>query len=121
MKKYACFLILILPPLIAQDLAEKITAPEYGEDIFIGKGYVGAVEKDRINFEEMWLSIPNLKLRTAKSLAIVNEIEQPLSYEKLTAPFWAEVIYDYSGNEKILLKIKVLKQYRYDEEGFIKE
>lgn len=114
MKKWILLsMVLMIIPLIAQ--FEEPTKSEY----VTTTGLVLAVDGNRINFEEMWLSAGPREARIAPPVIIVDIADEPVS---LSAPCFVEITHMEAENGEIIpLKIKVLKQYKYDNEGMIKE
>lgn len=124
MKNLKLFLILlILLPVIAQDTDKESQNVQDTQDLYLRKGLILAVEPGKINFEEMWLPIPNpeSKMQSHLIFTVTNEFGGKIEYGHLTAPFLAEIVYLIINDQKIVTKIKLLKQYRYNDDGFVKE
>jgi hypothetical protein len=112
MKKWLLLsIILAILPLIAQD------ADAFQSNYMTTTGLVIEVESQRINFEEMWLSTARHTMKKVQPVIIVDIADEPIT---LSAPCLVELTYEYGANEELIpLKIKVLKQYEY-ENGMIK-
>lgn len=112
MKKWILLsMVLLIIPLIAQ--YDKPSRSDY----VTTTGLVLAVEGNRINFEEMWLSIGPQASRIAQPIVITDIDDEPIT---LSAPCFVEITYMYADNDEIIpVKIKVLRQYEYDD-GMIK-
>jgi len=116
MKKGLILLILLISvPLIAQDAADIQEKP------VVFTGLVLAVENDSINFEERWFPTSRPTSKYVKPITIIDIDSQPIGHENLKVPFFAELTVEFIDDEAIPIKIKVLKQYRYDSDGFIRE
>ena len=118
MKKYALlFIIILLAPLMAQQEEDEYVAT----DSHVRTGLIIDKKDNQINFEEMWMNAVSPRVKDAQPVIIVDALEQPLTYEDLTAPCQVEMTYTYDESREayVPLKIKVLQQYRYDDKGFI--
>ena len=82
-------------------------------------GMILAIEKNRINFEEMWLeTAPQIK--KGESPMIISDITGTiLSFSDLEAPCQVELTYREIENEFRVSRIVVLEQYHYDDMGFL--
>ncbi len=124
MKTFGILLVLlILFPGIGQEIDKELKGVQDTCELYVCKGLILAIEPGRINFEEMWLRIPNpeTKIEHNLMLTITDEIGRKIEYRDLHAPFLAEIAYTIISDQAIVTKIKILKQYRYDENGFVKE
>ena len=116
MKKYALLLIIIfLVPLMAQNEQDEDT------NLRVRTGLVLEVKDNQINFEESWFDIVRPQVKNAQPVIISDASDMPLAYEDLTAPCQVEMTYTYDENRKeyVVLKIRILEQYEYDDKGFI--
>jgi hypothetical protein len=117
MKKWIIFSMIFLTiPLIAQ-FDEVAPDESVSNEYITSTGLILAVEDNSVNFEEMWLSIGPRASRATPPLVIVDVADNPI---ELSAPCYVEITYFCAENdEKIPVKIKVLKEYEYDEDGMI--
>ncbi|UCC12470.1 MAG: hypothetical protein JSW02_02740 [candidate division WOR-3 bacterium] len=118
MKKYALlFIVILFVPLMAQYEEDEHTTV----DRQVRTGLIIDKKDNQINFDEMWMNVVSPRIKNAQPVVIVDALEQPLTYQDLTAPCQVEMTYTYdeSRKEYVPLKIKVLQQYEYDDKGFI--
>jgi len=94
---------------------EPLTDNEY-----VRTGMILAIEGSRINFEEMWLDI-GLRAHKGQTQAIVADRSGAvMSFSDLQAPCTVELVYREIDNTFVVLKITVLDQHVYDDNGFIR-
>lgn len=123
MKKLALILILFVLPLIAQDAVDlhdsDVENVQTNESVW--EGLILEIDGTNINFEEMWISIATPADKLKQPIIITDATGLSTSYGSLRAPCLVELTYKYVDGEIDPLKIKILEQYEYDKNGFIKK
>jgi hypothetical protein len=107
--------LLIIPALVfgqaSVDRMTPTTDSHFSENIEIAEGCVLAIKGTSVNFEEDWMKV------APEGITVISSEGRSISFEKLQAPFWAEISSYYKGKCSYITSLRVLKQYKYDDEG----